>query len=528
MTVSNDTELKRLDPMYWVMAEGIKNEKNKPMSFDGFYYLKDIYNDHTQKIVIMKSAQTGISTWAIICSLHSALYHGINQIHTLPTGADVQKFVPSKVNEIIKHNKCLQKAMTTEMKDSVKQKQIGRSFLFYAGTHAERESIMITSDRNWYDEYDRSDMKNVRNYHSRLEGEDSLKQERWFSTPTVPEFGVDDKWLQSDQKHWRFPCPHCSKKQFMDWPDNIDIDGGRYMCKHCAGTLEADDIKNGKWQAKYPGREISGYWINQMMSPWIKPKELIESYKENKKEGTLDYFFNFKIGKPYVIKDAKLNQGIILRNITSKEIYEKDSFMGVDVQLGELYAIIGNKDGVFAIARIIDEPGNDMWDQLAVYMDLYDVRTAVIDAGYKPGDVLAFCKRFPGRAFMNWYKENKRGNKVFRYHDVQKFTDKKVVPYEESIKILTDRERAIDRLVAILAGDNEEYAIRFAFSKADENLQMLISHTKVVYSRIVETPRLGEKKKEWTKTGKDDLFQALVYFTVAVHKTRTQGSNTGA
>ena len=182
-------ELIHASTLVWIIENQIKNEKGKPIDLgpgSNHFFLWDLYNDRAKEIVTKKPSQSGVSTWAILSGMHDGRYWGINQIHTLPTGADVAKFVPSKVNEIIKHNPIIRQGMSDKEVDSIGQKQFGKGFVYYKGTHSERESLMLTSDRNTYDELDKSDQAAIGFYNSRQEGAESLKEKRWISTPTMP------------------------------------------------------------------------------------------------------------------------------------------------------------------------------------------------------------------------------------------------------------------------------------------------------------------------------------------------------
>ena len=159
-------DLKRRSLTYWIDTERIVNEDGKPIDLVNFYFLLDIYEDQSKKIAVKKSAQSGISTWAILRGLHRGRYQGINQIHTLPTVGDANTFVQSKVNMIIKNNACLNTKMSKEDTDSVGQKQMGKGFLFYKGTIGKTSGIMITSDSNVYDEFDFSNHDNISNFRS--------------------------------------------------------------------------------------------------------------------------------------------------------------------------------------------------------------------------------------------------------------------------------------------------------------------------------------------------------------------------
>lgn len=518
-TIDQDT-LAKIDTEAWIAKEKVVNESEKPMDFEQFYFLKDIYRCRTKKKAVKKSGQSGVSTFAILYGHHRARYHGVNVIHTLPADADVLKFVPSKVDQIVRYNKSLSSKMAKGDAESMSKKQYGKGFVFYLGTISKRAGIMISSDINIYDEYDFSDINKVEKYKSRQEAPDSLKEEIWISTPTTPAFGISRKYDESDQRNLRWNCPHCGHRQHFEWPESVDFEGKRYRCKKCDGTIDNTkfpELQNKldiRWEAKYPdlSDELAGWWINQMMVPYKTANDLIKEYEKAEKEGNLEYFYNYNLGMAYMSTDTEMNEGLVYKNLTDKEYIETDSCAGVDVQGNELYVIIGNEQAIYGIAQVPDLPNKTKWERLAELLEVYGIRYMVIDAGFKPNDVVDFAKQFPYRVYTAWYQPDPKGAKIFRFYK-KKFTDKKEVPFEEEVKVLIDREKAIDLAIEKLAKGKR----KFPYVKTDENLQNFIKHMKTMYARIVGT-KMGEERREWASTGKHDYVMALVYFEAALHK----------
>lgn len=517
----------------WIDRKKIVNEKGRRVRVghdSKHFFLAQLYRDTSKEIAVQKPSQAGVSTWAILTEIHSAKYSGYNQIHTLPTADAVSKFVPSKTNEIIKRNPCIKAGMKNKETDAVGQKQFGKGFLYYKGTKSESDSLMLTSDRNWYDELDKSDMSQISIYDSRMEGAESRREKRYISTPTVPNYGINRVILESDQKHWRFTCGHCDHEQHMVWPDNVSLERKVYVCSHCQKDLDMrwvrpkskrNPIGTGMWKAKYPKVKRSGYLLTQMIFPWISAESLVDYYndaKNGKNDATMEYFYNHKLGLPYVSSDSRIAKDLILRNLTSRDHTELNSCMGVDVQERELYLHIGTEEGVFVIARVQDSDeyqesqgkrGKSKWDRWAELMEVYDVRYCVIDGGYKPHDSIAAANRFPGRVWVNWYKDDPTKAKVIRWAD-DEFQDNQK-EFEEEIRVLTERDRIIDMLVEDLKGGR----IRFFYGPYDEAIKMLIEHVETTYARTV-TNSIGLPSREWVSTGKDDLLHALIYFKIAL------------
>jgi len=506
----------------WIQEKQIKNENGKVIKIgpdSPHYFLKDLYTDEADEIAVVKPSQAGVSTWAILTELHDARYWGINQIHTLPANKDVQQFVPSKINEIIKHNPDIRTGMDKKNVDAVSQKQFGKAFLYIKGTKGDSDTLMLSSDRNWYDELDASDQSKIGAYESRMEGESSLRQKRYISTPTLPGYGISLKFEESDQKHWRLNCGHCNHEQHMTFPDNIDMKKEEYICSKCGKPLKKEDIRGGKWKAKYPDRKVSGYQITQMICPWIKPSDIVQTYRDaelGKNEMTMEYFYNHKLGLPYVEASSQIPKSLILQNCRQRDHLETDSIMGMDVQLNELYAILGSKEGIYGILRLRDSEefiqsggttGKSKWDRWAEVMEAYNVRYCIIDGGFTPNEVIENAEKFPGRVWVNWYKDDPSKDKIIRWAEGD-FTKKGSRAIDE-YKVLTERDRALDLLLAQL----KHGAHTFFYSPEDQGIKMLIKHIETTYARMV-TDRKGNISREWVSTGKDDLLHAMVYFMI--------------
>ncbi|MEK7643287.1 MAG: phage terminase large subunit family protein [Patescibacteria group bacterium] len=495
--------------LYWIKNKKIKTESDRKLEFRDHRFLLDIYTDESDMLVIRKASQVGASTMQILRALHAARYWGINQIYTLPTVDDVGEFVRSKVNRIVKVNPSIMEGVSHRDVDSIEQKQIGKGFLFFKGTHTEKEAIMLSSDRNIHDELDKSKPEVIRDYLSRL-GYSEIRGQHYFSTPTIPNSGVDHLFQQSDQKHWRFNCPHCGHKQHMDWEENLDREKEIYVCVNCRKEITSFDVAElGKWEAKYPNRRISGYWISQMMCPWRTAADLLQ---EERDAEDLQYFYNFVLGLPYLSAEQKIPQSLFLKNLTGKNAEGgKWNVMGSDTGLIN-HVIIGNEDGIFWMGRLEDHGTRTRWQQMEELIEFYDIRVCVVDAMPYTEEALALARKYPHRVYVNFYKDDPKMLQVVRWNDEKE--GKENVPFEDEIKVLTSRNRIIDDTIGSLRRGN----IPFAIPKDSPSFQLLIKHAQTMYARTV-TDKLGQEKREWASTtGEDHFWHALLYWHVALKK----------
>jgi len=497
---------KRRSILNWV--DGMVNENGVPVTLEKHEFQRGIWEDFSERLYVRKAAQIGVSTIFIFKCLYLLERFGYNIIYTLPTLMnDVQKFVPSKVDPIIKAN-----GFKME-RDTITQKQLGRGFWFFGGTMSEKEGIMTTGDVTVHDEVDRSNLEVIGTYKSRL-GHSQYKRRWFFSNPSAPKRGVDEGWLRSDQKHWFVKC-ECGRGnfggwQFLDWPANVDFSNKRYICIHCGREITDEMRRQGQWVAKYPSREISGYWVSQMMAPWIPCSSLIEDELNESPQ----FFYNFVLGLPWLGTDSTINRDVILRNLSDARADTFDVFMGVDV--GQvLHVVIGNREGIFKVCT-------SNWNELDAFMRLYDCRHVVIDAMPETTKAKEFRAAWPGRVKLCYYR-----SPTTRMPGSQ---DIYTVNYKEQT-VSAMRTEVIDRVIAEYA----ENRLRVFISPSEPRLigggglkrgESFLEHWENMY--LFHDEEKGYKT--WEHSGPDHFAHASVYFWLArqiggsreKHKVRVQ------
>jgi hypothetical protein len=344
--------LEQLSIHAFIQANNIKTETGQPIDFRNHLYLFDIYRDQAPKQVILKAAQIGLTTLQIVKSMWIAKNRGMDIIYTLPTESDRNEFAGGKVNRIIAQNPILQQ--WTKDKDSVEQKAVGNNLIYYRGTFTQKAAIMVSSDLNIYDEVDASKHDVIEQYSTRLQ-HSPHKWEWYFSHPSAEGTGVDRYWGRSDQKHWFIKCEACQREQYLSWPQSIDAELQRFVCKHCQSELSNDNRRRGRWVKKHRDREFSGYWIPLLICPWVSAKEILD-YHKNKSE---EYFYNKVLGLPYVGGGNKLTKVHLMQNLTDENLYpDRNERVVIGVDTGKvIHYVVGGEKGLFYydVARDYDE-----------------------------------------------------------------------------------------------------------------------------------------------------------------------------
>lgn len=489
--MDNDT-LAKSSPIAWLLLNNAVTENQKPLEFDDHRFLIDLYEDMHHDIVVRKSAQVGESVERILKSLWCATNMDANIIYVLPTQNIVKDFVAPKVNPIIDSNPFIKELV--QGKDSDSLKQIGNRFIYFRGAFSETEAIAISGDILILDELDRMPKAEIVNmYDSRLQA--SKLGYRWrLSNPSQVGYGVDALYNDSDQRHWFVQCRHCKFRSFIDFtPDTyadmtnhyIDQVLEIYACGKCGKELTDQDRRNGEWVVRYPSRDRHGYWISQMMAPWVSARRILEQ----KSESTLDFFHNFVLGKAYTPSDLIVNRETILRACAPSLIPKVNVVIGVDQNVSEQIWVAGTPQGIFAHGKA------HSWEEIEKLKLMYNATVVCDPAPYptmpkqlaKKYDDFYLCrfKAFDGFNSLEW-----KGKDVF-----------------------VDRTRLLDTVA------NEITAAQLLFRESPNQLEDYIADWQNLY-RTTEEKDDGRMKSVWKKkeNKESDYSFATGYYRVGLSR----------
>ncbi len=487
----------------WIYRYDIKTEDGIPLDWYDHSYMMDVYDEMAKcekKIVCYKAAQITFSTAAILVTLWIAHNKGIDIIYTLPTFDDVKQFAGGKINRIIAQNPILQEWV--QDKDTIEQKTVGNSIIYYRGTWTQKTAMMVSSDLNVYDEVDASKQDVITQYATRLQ-HSNLKLEWYFSHPSVPGNGVSKYWDKSDQRHWFIHCQHCQEWQYMSWPDSFDLKGRTYICKKCKGIISDDTRRKGKWVKKFKNKDMVGFWIPLFICPWISADEIIKYYETK----PADYFWNKVLGLPYVGSGNKVTKEMIFQNLTSEpNLRESIPIIGVDTGIDIRY-VIGNQEGLFYYGECKD------YDDLEGFLIRWKKGIMIIDQG---GDIIGSRKlqeKYLGRVFLCHYRPDKKTMELIRWGKGDK----------EEGNVIVDR----NRMIQLVIDEFTDRRIPISGNETDWNKYWL--HWNNIY-RVKEEDALGVMRYKWERSDRDDWVHATIYWRVGMDRfgQLAQGAVIGA
>lgn len=490
---------------HWIKKEHIVNERGDAIEFDEHPFLFDIYADKSQYLTVMKPAQVGMSTLQVLKNHYDAKAKMIDIIYILPTDKDVQTFVGGKVNRIIAMNPSMLQDVAD--KDSIEQKQVGNSMIYFRGSWTKKTAIMVTADRLAIDEKDSSKLDILADYQARLQ-HSKYKETHTFSHPSITGVGVHKDFLESDQKEWFVKCGHCNHWQFLSWDlqepkrMSIDLDKQLYVCKKCRKELYKWDIQLGQWVKKYKDKEWSGYHITLMMAPWMTAKEIIKRY--NNPETTDEFFYTKMLGLPWEDSTAKLLKRYFIQNLTGEPKAPSDIervVIGIDTGLKIDY-VMGNENGLFYYGNCND------YTELDKQMKRWKRAIAIIDAG---GDLIgsrAFQERWLGRVYLCFTGGDRKRKEIIHWGEK-----------DEHGAVYADRNRMIQLVI-------DEYRTKRLPIHGTENdwYEYWLDWNNVYRIKVIEPDTNVVKGYKFVRSGRDHLAMATIYWRVGISRFSSGGT----
>lgn len=500
-----------LVPHLWVLQNELVNESGQTIEFEKRSFLKDIYNDMSPKIAIMKPPQIGATIMNCLKALYVAHEIGKDIVYTLPTQSDVQDIVGGSFNRIIAQNPILQEWVADH--DTVEQKSVGSNLIRFRGTFSPKQATMVPASLLIHDEVDSSDPEVLTLYQTRLEGQEKEDNKwRWyFSHPSLQGHGVDVYWQQSDKKEWFITCDECKKEQVLSWPESINQETETYCCKQCKAVFDNSVRINGQWKATSVG-EFSGYHISQLMLYNKSAKDIIKAFNDPQKDK--QYFYNYVLGLPYIGSEDRIEPSVVLRNCvdTPNDYYDpKDRvIIGADTSHGINYVIL-NSQGVFFYERAEEITATrDPYDVIRQKLNRFDHSIAVFDQG---GDLIGVRKlqaEYPGRVFLCFYRKDKKSNDFVDWGVDDEFGIVRV-DRNRHLTLMIEQIRDTGRIR--LNGTQEEWA---DFASQFGNIYREVLTVKSQPEKDDKT--LYGNEWVWKRNGHDDYVHALGYALIGLQR----------
>ena len=464
----------------------------KLFTYDRHEYLIEPYKDDHPHQVEMKAAQMGLTSKAMLRVAYGARYGGYRGIlYLFPSKSDVTDFSKGRIDPLIDDNpdtigKWLQDT------DSANIKRIWNAFLYLRGMKSRVGLKSIPVDFIVFDELDEApqfsvDMAVERMAHS------EFKEVLKLSNPTLPDYGIDRAFQETDQRFWLLKCEKCGKYTCIEdtFPDCLITVNGRVIraCQKCHAELNPSV---GQWVAKKPSiTDKRGYHYSQLFSHFVDPGDILHQFRTT---NNLTDFYNLKIGNAYVEATNRLSLQEVLSLCSNEGIATQDSdpcSMGVD-QGKDLHVVIGKR--AYPKAKVVHIGIYRDWEELDRLMKNFSVSRCVVDALPETRNARAFAERFRGKVFLNYYNEHQKGSYAWN---------------ERELIVSCNRTESLD------ASHREIMDQSTVLPKECEMTRTFADHLHNIAKKLEEDEETGSKRYVYVKLGSDHFRHAFNYEAMA-------------
>jgi hypothetical protein len=443
----------------WSCARRIMGEPVPgPYSFKYHPWCKEIHDADCSYITAKKSAQAGFTEVAINRALFTIDVHRRSVLYVLPTKVpDAADFSAVRFGGALELSDYLASMFSDTNK--IDLKQAAGAALYIRGANSASGLKSIPVSELILDEFDEMSEKAVGLALERLSGQ-IHKHVFMLSTPTIPGFGIDLQYQLSTQEHFWFPCPGCSRKIELKWPDSFEVCGetpndperfrSRLLCYECNKTLstyeqgfsdtrdgwldetKAAFLQPGTWEATINNpSDHRGFHINQLYSATVSPAEIAERFLlAQRSEVAMQEFQNSKLGNAYLASDAQVREEHIVaaiergkhtmqdpRPVNSKRIIT----MGIDqgkwhniVVCEWFYDQLGFDLNANARCKVLwaGKVAESDFSQFDKLMREWQVLHCVIDPDPNGNDARRFARRFAKHVTLCRYRSGPTGREI--------------------------------------------------------------------------------------------------------------------
>jgi len=364
----------------------------QPFQTEGHWYQADLFTSDAKRQCYMKGSQMGFTQVCLIQSLYGQIVGTYKQgvLYLMPSTLDVGDLTKSRFNPLIQDNP-KQIGVFVQDTDAVSIKKVGKSMLYLRGARStskiegiKRSSSQLKSipvDRVVFDECDEMDPAMIDLALERM-GHSEIQEEIYLSTPSIPDFGIDKLYQDSDQRIWMIRCQHCGTETCLEleFPGCLvdTVSGVIRGCKKCKKEIYSRD---GHWVARYPERskDMVGWWISQLNSAYIEPGAILKAFNEPP-HGNLTEVYCSKLGMAYIPAENRLTTADVYACCGQDAMLTKEKnpcAMGVDIGR-ELHVVVGfrAREGTLEVCYLARVTSfNDVHD----IAKRFNVQCAVVD-----------------------------------------------------------------------------------------------------------------------------------------------------
>ncbi len=513
-------EVELLTFLEW--AQKVPEPKTGPLDFEQFPFQPAMYQEFgssCRDVVVRKCTQVGISALTVRWGLFEADRHGHTVLYVFPTEKDVYDFADARVDPMIDGSEYLSDRRSQPWNKGLKR--VGVGLVYFRGSENKRGLDSVDADCLALDEYDTLNQGNIPDAERRLSGVTSAGLIRRIGVPSLPEYGIAERYDESDRRKWLVRCKRCKHTgedqetgqpllvpdrrggwQEVSFWKNVDEENLKIVCQWCRQPI---DVGTGQWAAQQLDGDLPGFHVSRLIVPRMPLRGIVKSSRLTSPYD-IEVFHNKDLGLPYVSKESRLS---------AEEIHAAQS--ASESALGAPYSMPAGYDGTNPVTMGVDMASERamtvrisehldefrkraLWigevdnpDELVNLMNRYRVHMAAIDRLPETRIAKGLAARFPGRVYLVGYGQGMA---------------EPITVDDSTWKCMVERTVAIDAMV-------EQIRRQHNYLPAVLPAGYVQEMTAPVRRVQIVDEQTGKVRVVWISTRKDDYAHAETYDLVA-------------
>lgn len=502
----------------WAML--VPEPKTGPLDFEQFPFQPEMYRvfgSSARDVVVRKATQVGVSALTARWAIYQADRFTHTVLYVFPTEKAVFDFSDARIDPMVNGSEHLTSRKSDPWNKGLKR--FGRGLVYFRG--AEKPLDSVDGDALALDEYDTLNQRYLPDAERRLSGVMSAGLIRRVGVPSLPEYGIAERYDESDRRKWLVRCPRCretgedqeTKTELLvpdrrgGWQEisfwrNVDEENLAIVCQWCRKPI---DVASGRWVAQQPEGELPGFHVSRLIVPGMPLAGIVKASRSGSPSDT-EVFYNKDLGLPYVSKESRLSPEEIAAAVSAGESamggpwvmpagYDGPNpvTMGIDMasERAMTVRISEHLDEYRKRALYLGEV--DELDELVNLMNRYRVAMCGIDAGPEGRTARGLAARFPGRVYLVRPLDKVNGG---------------ISVKDETWDCTVERTVAIDAMVEMMRRQHNYLPSVLPKGYVSE----VCAPVRRV---IVKDEEVGQVVVRWVSTRKDDYAFAEVYDLIA-------------
>jgi hypothetical protein len=484
-----------------------------PFQIEGHEYEADMLQDGAQRQAYKKGAQMGLTEINVLKSMHGLISSRYPQgvLYLFPTANDVTDFSKARFSPLVNENAAISGLVRST--DAVSVKRIRKAMLYLRGMRSTRkiQGVKKTSsqlksvpvDRIVFDELDEADPAMVDLALERL-SHSSVKEESYLSTPSIPDYGIDKLYTESDQRVWFIRCDHCGHDTCLEleFPNCLaEVSPGRVI-RACMKCRQEIFPRNGQWVAQHPDRskDLVGWWISQLNSTFVEPGRILKAFLDPP-NGNLAEVYNSKLGMAYISADNRLTLGDVYSCCGQDAFHmrhEGPCAMGVDV--GKILNVVVGFRPKEKIRQVCYLARVSSFSDVHDIAQRFNVKCAVIDMEPELRKAREFAQAEPYTVYLCDYQDSIKTGPVWD---------------EEKRLVKVNRTEVCDATHDLITSPGI-----LVLPRRNEEMELFAKHCCNIAKVLEEDQETGSREYRYRKLGDDHYRHTLNYFYLASRKIR--------